>query len=132
MSLYSKIIIIIVFAPIAAYIGIELIREIAIGINPKLKDHKLNKAWMDFNISAGKLYEALGDTNIITFLRTVILYIMITALCWTIFVFTFPFILLYQMFQFLCFCFGKKYKKEDVAFIFYFNFFKKFYNGEYL
>lgn len=114
------------------YIAIEVIREIIVAFNPKLKDHKLNKAWMDFNISAGKLHETLSNTNIITFLRTVILYIMITLLCWSIFVFTFPFILLYQMFQFLCFCLGKKYKKEDVAFIFYFNFFKKFYNGEYL
>ena len=114
------------------YLAIEIIREIVIGINPKLKDHKLNKAWINFNISAGKLYEALGNTNIITFLRTVILYIMITVLCWTIFVFTFPFILIYQLYQLCSLCFGKKYKKEDIAFIFYFNFFKKFYNGEYL
>lgn len=114
------------------YLSIEIIREIVIGINPKLKDHKLNKAWINFNISAGKLYEALGNTNIITFLRTVMLYIMITALCWIIFIFTFPFILIYQLYQLCSLCFGKKYKKEDIAFIFYFNFFKKFYNGEYL
>ena len=114
------------------YIAIEIIRQIVVGLNPKLKDTRVNKAWINFNISAGNLYEALGNTKIITFFRIVILYIMITLMCWSIFVFTFPFILLYQIFQFLCFCFGKKYKREDVAFVFYFNFFKKFYNGEYL
>ena len=136
MSLYLKIILVIIFAPLAIYICIELIREIIIFFIPKLAEHKLNKTWIAFDRKSYETIKKIIETktiySIVNSFYGILTFLIMILMCSQIFVFTFPFIFIYQIFQLCSLCFGKKYKKEEVAFVFYFNFLKNFCTGKYL